>query len=128
MYFPVDRQGLPDGPGALQIGPAVHASARRGTGRQAMRSHRLFADAACSSDVLSFLNQRCNNPRNVLCENIELQIYQIAGLCPIKIRLTPGVRNDPRDEASWKNIGDGKADSVEGDGTLGSHMMRELVR
>src|SRR5262245_45479080 len=128
MYFPVDRQSPRDDPGELQIGPAVRASARRGPGRHAMRSHRLFVDAPCSSDVLSFLSQRDNNPRNVLGEHIELQIYEIPGFCPIKIRLTPGVRNDPRDEASRKSIGDGETDSVDSDGTLGSHIMRELSR
>ena len=42
--------------------------------------------------------------------------------------MTLGVRNDPDRKASRKNFRNGKTDSIDGDRTLGSHIMPGVFR
>ena len=69
-----------------------------------------------------------NHSLDVLGENIELKIYEVAGCRTIKVGMTLGIGNDPDHEARRKHVRNGKTDPIEGDRTLGSHIMSEVFR
>ncbi len=51
------------------------------------------ADAAWLSDASSFLNrQGRDHSLHILGENVELEIYEIAAFCPVKIRMASSCR------------------------------------
>ncbi len=53
-----------------------------------------------------------NHSLDVLGENIELEIHQIAWFRAVEIRVVPCVGDNPGDETLWKNLSDRETDSV----------------
>jgi hypothetical protein len=63
---------------------------------------------------------------DVLCEQVELEVHQIAAPSRGEIRLRSGVRNDPDRETFRQNFRDGEADPVHGDGSFTGDVPRKL--
>ncbi len=94
-----------------------------------MQLRRQPTDAAWSSDApSSFCHGRRNHSLDVLGQDVELEIYEIADGCTIKVGMALGVGNDPHRKASRKDFRNGKTDSIDGDRTLGNHIMPGVFR
>jgi hypothetical protein len=68
------------------------------------------------------------HPLDVLGQNVELDIHQIAGLQNIDIRVPFGVGNYPDCETFWEKFRDCQTDSVDGDGAFVGRVMSEIRR
>src|SRR5438093_3174494 len=86
--------------------------------------------ARCVADLRAIIFLTANGQRSldVLGQNVELDIHQIARLSAIKIGMAFRERDDPCDEAFWKHFTDCEADSVEGDRTFAGHILCKLGR
>src|SRR5207302_6753228 len=65
---------------------------------------------------------------DVLGQNVELDIHQIARLSAIKVGIALRVRDDPYEKAFRKDISNGETDSIESDRTFAGHILCKLGR
>jgi hypothetical protein len=84
-----------------------------------MRSRQQHAARSALTYAQSFSNDQWrNHSLDILGEDIELEIHQVADTRAIEIRMLFCVRYDPHGEAFWKNFRNREADSVDGDRTF----------
>ena len=68
---------------------------------------------------------RADHSLDVLSENVELKIYEVADGCTIKVGVKLGIRDNPDSETSRKNFRNGETNSIDRDRTLANHITRK---
>src|SRR5204862_6545399 len=66
------------------------------------------------------------HPLNVLRDQVELEVHQVIGARGVEIRSCSGLRDNPNRKALPGHIGHREADSVNGDRTFASDVLRKL--
>lgn len=65
---------------------------------------------------------------DVFGEEVEFEVYQLAGAGLGEVGLPAGVGDDPDGEIFGSYFGDGEGDAVDGDGAFGDNVLGEIRR
>src|SRR5205814_10571950 len=111
-------------PTAARTGPADFASGWLAASRCVSRSRRRSAESTASSSKTN--DMTFEHPLNVHRDQVELEVHQVIGARGVEIRSCSGLRDNPNGKTLLGHIGHREADSVNGDRTFASDVLRKL--